>query len=117
MMNEITRLNGEFLGEITITAIEGGIGYWSTVSEYKWIDREEDVIATIVEDDDGKEWRIDNDVISKGISLILSGGVGVGNRLLKTLEDAVARKDLGDIDSEIADCIVQAGTLGEIVYG
>lgn len=107
-----------FFGEITMHAIEshcGGYLGWCSIPRYRWKDREEDVIATIV-DDEGKEHHINNDVIRKGIGLILIGDADVRRDIVDTLLEACQMMDAGDVDAEIADCIIQAALFGEIVY-
>lgn len=107
-----------FFGEIIINAIEshcGGYLSWCIIRTYKWKGREEDVIATIV-DDEGKEHHINNDVIRKGIGLIQIGDVDVRRDIVDTLLEACQMMDAGDVDAEIADCIIQAALFGEIVY-
>mgnify|MGYP003640387661 CR=1 FL=1 len=116
--NKATYYRNVFFGEIIINAIEShcaGYLVWCSIQRYKWQDREEDVIATIV-DDEGKEHHINNDVIRKGIGLILIGDVDVSRDIVDTLLEACQTMDAGDVDAEIADCIIQAGVLGEIVY-
>jgi|14BtaG_2_1085337.scaffolds.fasta_scaffold06945_3 hypothetical protein len=107
-----------FLSEITMHAIEshrsGYLG-WCSIERYKWKDREEDVIATIV-DAEGEEHHINNDVIRKGIGLILIGDVDVRRDIIDTLIEACQMRNAGDVDAEIADCIIEAGLFGEIIY-
>lgn len=107
-----------FFGEITMNAIEshcGGYLAWCSIPRYRWKHREEDVIATIV-DDEGEEHHINNDLIRKGIGLILIGDVDVRRDIVDTLLEACQMMDAGDVDAEIADCIIQAALFGEIVY-
>jgi hypothetical protein len=107
-----------FFGEITVAAIESQCaGYfgWCMIKKYKWKDREEDVIATIA-DDEGEEHHINNDVIRKGIGLILIGDVDVRRDIIDTLLESCQMMYAGDVDAEIADCIIQAALFGEIVY-
>jgi hypothetical protein len=108
----------QFLSCITTTAVEGGIGYWAAVQKYRWKDREDDVYAAIITDE-GQTYLIDNDVIATGIKHILLGDEGyckVNQRILQTVKEANRENDASNIDAEIADCIVQAGTMNEIVY-
>lgn len=57
------------------------------------------------------------DTVALGIQRILSGEVGISPHLVAYLVSAVKEQDAGDVDADVADCIVQAGLLGELVYG
>ena len=113
-----------------MTAVESGyqgIGYWADVRNYRlaWLNEERHVLAgASVEvrerDTDQKEWKIVNlDTVRAGITKISNGST----RLNKQLTAAVLLAAIdpvmhgGEIDAEIADCIIQAGLLGDIVYG
>ena len=109
---------GQFLSCITTTAVEGGIDYWAEVHKYRWKDREDDVFALIFTDE-GETYLIDNAAIATGIRHILSDNDGpckVNSRILQTLKEANRLNDASNIDAEIADCIVQAGAMQEIIY-
>jgi len=65
---------------------------------------------------DGKEFTINVDTIRDGIQAILNGlqdTTYVKGYILR----AVVEQDLGYIDSDALDQIVQAGVFGSIVYG
>lgn len=93
---ELTQERKQFLLNVFITALEGGIGYWSCASEYHWSDDDgnEDldgfhaIVHEITEDEDEDHFvkpdrwgilpgemystapiRIDAEVIEKGIKL------------------------------------------------
>jgi len=48
---------------------------------------------------------------------IIEGRAHVSDGLRKLIAGADATNDCGDIDAEAADCIVQAGLFGEVIYG
>ena len=112
----------QFLDDVVSTALEGGIGYWSVCSSYKWKDVPE-TVAIIEEFDEGTgepfgdKIRVDRALIEKGIKEILSGDGDVSKNLIKSVAAAYATNDAGDIDSDDADCIVQVGVFGKLVYG
>lgn len=120
----------EFLADILTTALEGGIGYWSEATEYRWEGlAHKDYYAVIVdaeadgEDEDFPESRIDIDVIAKGIATIKGfdyqpNYFGDGGAYWREflLADRTNGED-GDYDAIVADWIVQAGLFGEIIYG
>jgi len=66
---------------------------------------------------DGDTLELNVDTIRKGIQLILDGTVGVNQRLRGYIVSALADDDLGMIDSDALDVIVQAGLFQELVYG
>lgn len=114
------------LHDIFVTALEGGIGYWSTCSIYHWsTDGEPDLLefgATIIDTEDlkAKPMVINRALIEKGAA-----------RFIEVYHDAVnmpyflqaatclryAKWDDLDVDASIADCIVQFGLFGAVVYG
>lgn len=73
----------------------------------------------------GKWRRIDEQAIERGLALILAGQkaapdrspVGVRRDILAALALANVSPEDADIDSEAADCIVQAAAFGEIIFG
>lgn len=121
-----------FLCDVFITALEGGIGYWSQAIEYHWtlpdtdtksVDESMDIdgfFANIVDGEDGdKDHHIDAAVIERGLARIVSGEI---KQLRSDIRATVmlinlTNGDEGDYDAETADCIVQAGLFGEVVYG
>lgn len=112
----------QFLDDVTTTAIEGGIGYWSVCHKYEW-DGKPEVTAVIQELD---EWQnkafgplitVNRKLINKGIKTIMDGEAGISDRVIKEIAGANATNDGCDIDADAADVIVQAAVFGEIVYG
>lgn len=114
----------DFLCNIVVTAIEGGIGYWADYKNYQW--RAEngllvEATADVLEDTDGPGvagWqKLDSKVIERGINLIKYKVVGDMMDRRAAIIMAELDNDASDIDSVDADCIVQAGLLGEVKYG
>ena len=105
------------------TALEGGIGYWSVCTQYRWSlpDGEDDLdgfFATVeeTETDDAPTHRIDAACILRGLLFFAQPGKGYGH--VRRVARAVLMGDEDvDYDAEDADCIVQAGLFGEVVYG
>lgn len=111
----------EFLDGVIITAVEGGIGYWSVCHSYKWRNRPE-VIAVIQETDGdgegfGDKITLDRDMVRKGIKEILSGETNVGSYLTKMVAAANATNDGCELDADGADAIIQVACFGNLVYG
>lgn len=111
----------QFALDVMVTAVEGGIGYWSACTAYHWEkDDKEDLDGFYADiEDDGEDeefkFRIDAESVWKGIETLYKqeGYEGVK----KTLSHAIVDHDAGMIDAEIADCIIQAAVFGEVVYG
>jgi hypothetical protein len=110
----------QYANDMFTTAMEGGIGYWSECSEYRW-DREE-FYAVIVdicdEDDNGKRpvYTIDREVIERGMKMLVEGGhnVYVADYVIESI---LSLGEDGDYDAGDADNVVQLGLFGKVVYG
>jgi hypothetical protein len=125
----------EFLRDILTGAVEGGTGYWAQVSQYQWVDRDGTVMVVVGEragddahatlhrlneDESGYELAgldLNVETIATGVNAIVNGRVATGERYRKGITQANAENDAGMIDADDADIIVQAGLLGEIIYG
>jgi len=123
VMDRDLALNGVFT-----TALEGGIGYWSTCSVYRWgvTDPERadrlvealDFVAVIreTEDEDAPEYVIDRGVIARGIREAKKRG-NWAEYHARALNDLTFGKwDDLDYDADTADLIVQMGLFGEYRY-
>jgi hypothetical protein len=109
--------------DIFVTALEGGIGYWSEAESYHiWLPDtdEEDTTgfyADIIDVEDDVKYHIDIKVLRKGYGLAAST---FRNKIAwsTTPPPLVWTKDTDwDFDAGDADCIVQLGLFGEVVYG
>ena len=131
--------NALFLSDVIITAVEGGIGYWSRCVKYdhgtpdtvEWSERDEKrhpavaVIREMNEDESGyKKERLEvtNAVIGRAFKKIMDKKVEIpyaSDKWRKRMVAAYWDKEngAGDIDSCDADCIVQIGLFGEVRYG
>jgi hypothetical protein len=110
------------------TALEGGIGYWSECLEYCWSkgpDHEPDLdgfYALIEETESGEDepptHRIDREVILRGLSRLFAGEYrGLHAKTAGLIMAAALGGDAGRLDASDADCLVQIGLFGEVVYG
>lgn len=128
----------KFLSDVIITALEGGIGYWSQASVYRHgftYDEAEDrdgreskrqpayaVIHELNDDESGYKTeglRVDNAVVAKAFKRIM-GKDEIPHCDLdwrKRMVAAYWAKDACDLDAGDADAIVQIAVLGEVVYG
>jgi hypothetical protein len=116
------------IADLFCTALEGGIGYWSTCSVYKWSDgngnqiNEFRAVVQDVEDDEGTEYVIDRFVIQRGMNRLYKHLQGLGDEAnryqLKACRDfAFGKFDDLDADADTGDMVVQMGLFGEIIYG
>ena len=106
-----------------ITALEGGIGYWSRCETYRWrkpgTDDEdrEGFEATVYVEGEGEAQRIDAGVLARGFELLQDEATRVSPTIREAGLRAWFAPDHADLDAQDADVIVQLGLLGEIVYG
>lgn len=109
----------QFLKDVLITAIEGGVGYWSEAGNY---DPENGTVTLWTEgEDDPAEMTTRNDVttatIERGVRAICENSELVNrtvreDTIIDSVENVMVRGD-----AETADCIVQIGLFGKLVYG
>ena len=110
----------DFLCNVLVTAAEGGINYWAELSGYKWEQDDQKNMTTArvsVKSHDGILYEVTPDVIQAGIDKVKSGVIELNKDILKAILVADVINDAGDIDSDAADCIVQAALFDKIVYG
>jgi hypothetical protein len=126
----------EFFADIITTALEGGVGYWSQASEYRWFSPSLDggtatpgpngtanAYATLheTETDDGElgpALIVAVQDIARVFGLLRLGTPkGWNDRDVARMLTAYRECDAGGIDSLDADCIVQVAVFGEVVYG
>jgi hypothetical protein len=134
-----------FLHGVFTTALEGGIGYWSAATAYRWskptgrhgssvedLDGFYAVIRSNDEEDgwgvkgieDNAELRIDADVIARGLSLMRKrhsdgklGSISGHDYHKQWIAADRTNGDDGDYDADMADQVVQLGLFGEVVFG
>ena len=123
---EITaRLTQQDVDDIMVSALEGGICYWSDcaevvgryLSEYAsgQISRGGKLKIRVVEpfDEANTEWyELDMEKFMQGFRLWLENG---GDRYGAV--SGTGKVDCGEIDGECADTIIQYALFGEVVYG
>ena len=105
-------------------ALEGGIGYWSVCTKYHWSlpggSREYDLDGFFADielpDEDDAPHRIDAQTILRGLQFFAQPGEGYKHVRQVARAVLLGDEDL-DYDAGDADCIVQAGLFGEVVYG
>ena len=110
----------QLLKDVLTTAVEGGITYW--VIEARKCKRDTDLNVLSIEvtpdEADEAEWKlIDLDTIFLGIQRILQPEFKINERTRENIRRGISNPEDADFDADDADCIVQAGLFGEIVYG
>jgi hypothetical protein len=111
------------LADVFTTALEGGIGYWSQCSRYRWSigenhDSARDFIAVIhdTEDEDHPTYVVDRSVIVRGLRLAHARGNWADYHARALRDLTFGKWDDLDFDADTADLIVQFGLFGEQVY-
>lgn len=118
------------IGDLFTTGLEGGIGYWSTCSVYRWSvdvdgrqEQAKDFIAVVqdVEDDEAPEFTIDYDVVRRGAQRLYKHLIDLGDEAnqyhLRAMRDlARGNWDDLDFDADTADMAIQFGLFDEIRY-
>lgn len=121
----------QLLLDLFTTALEGGINYWSHCSSYHWSHSGDDLTlghgledykgfyAIIIEDEDDTEHRIDRSIVARGYRLAtdtpMRSSIAWSSGEKPPL--VVGPDTDWDFDADDADCIVQLGLFGEVVYG
>lgn len=112
----------QLLFDLFVTALEGGIGYWSECSEYHWMneDRTEDKrgFRAVIHDEDHKRYVVNRKVMDKGLMLAatewrdkLDWSSGDKPPLVVTVDTD------WDYDAGDADMVLQLGLFEDVVYG
>ena len=108
----------QLIDDLFVTACEGGINYWASVSQYHWTGGE--LLAVIHDmEDDGKTYTVDRKVMSRGYRLAC--GEWRDRLAWSTARPPLVvterTRDEWDFDAYDADMILQLGIFGDVVYG
>jgi hypothetical protein len=114
-------LSDSDIADILVTAFEGGINYWcgkvkmlkTSVPDEVWEANEKIIASDFIglggtlklfdAEDEDETWELNAEKLKAGIEMYFS-------------ENGVDT-DMGDIDAEAADSIIQYALFGELVYG
>ena len=105
----------EFLSDVMVTAIEGGINYW--VERFLSCTRENGFITGVAFHSDGRLYTVFGRDIERAITEVKNTTFKVRQDIREAVILADAQNDASDVDAEVADVLVQAAVFGEIVYG
>lgn len=94
--------------DLFVTACEGGINYWASVSDYDFVK----ITATIFDIEDEAEYAVTAETIIDGVLQVA----------LRTSEDDNYLRLMQEIqhttyDAIGADIVLQMGIFGELIYG
>lgn len=103
-------------GDVLVTAVEGSLGYWADVRKYSW--KTGKVCCQIREIDSAADiwYAIDEKAISIAMHRIAKRKVETNRYIVKEIAGALANNDAIDIDSDLADVVVQIAIFDEIKY-
>lgn len=86
-----------------------GIGYWAVEAV---VDREAHTYTIITADDEDTQHVVTDQDIRKATNAIAGGGL-----TNEHIQGYLLAGDMGGVDSDVADCIIQVAIFGKIVYG
>jgi hypothetical protein len=101
-----------------ITAVEGGINYWASLSEYSHKEGAETI--TVWEDSESEEGTthvVVPEDLRKVFTGIRSGKIEVAPYIAEQVKLAYVDPDSCDIDADVADVIFQIAIFGQVVFG
>lgn len=120
----------QFLRDVLCIALEGGIGYWSRASKILRDGYRSDskvmepgfgdwtYLGYTLHDEEGKKHVVTVETVARGLKLLTQDTkISLRSDLRKAIMLANIQNDGGEIDADAADCIVQAGIFGDVVYG
>lgn len=119
-------LDDEFVSNILITAFDGNHGgswYWAAPAHADWLEAKTDdsgfpakwtkCVIVDKEEDDGPQ----HPVTATSIALGLTKMIEMGDEWARDAFGWISDQENADIDANDADCIVQFGIFGSVVYG
>jgi hypothetical protein len=109
----------ELLKDIVITAVEGGIGYWASCTKYKWegLDFPEVTLAPDGEPTEFTVTTVTPELVCTGLQKCVDAPAYIANGRASRIMQALVEDDASYLDRDDADCIIQMGMFGAIVYG
>jgi hypothetical protein len=116
----------QLLFDIFVTALEGGIGYWSACQEYSPFVGDSNVenikgfsaLIVDMEEDGLPPYTIDRTAVAKGYGLATSATWRNRLNWSSSKPSVVVGPDTDwDFDAGDADMIIQLGLFGDVVYG
>lgn len=119
---ERSEKRNEFLADVIVSAVEGGINYWAHVknyvAEFKDMGYTRNYASvTVIEDETGKEFHITMDKIDETVAQFNHPVKDLHDDCRKIVVAANILSDAADIDADAADWIFQVACFGKVIYG
>ena len=120
-VTQTVEVSREFLNDVMVTALEGGINYWAAITGTKTEqveDTEMYASATVVdaEDENAEEFTVTPDKLLEAIQKVIQSDFDLRQDIKKSIISGVLEQDAGYIDAEGADVIFQVAAMGSIVF-
>jgi len=112
--------------DLLTTCYEGGSAYWLACETVVYSDPEQDnygvdkIVGCMDDEDNETKWGdADIGTMMLGIQRLLGpiGAAKVNSGTIKNIAAAVMDPESCDWDADDADCVLQLGLLGDLVYG
>ena len=112
-------LTQEDVDNIMVSALEGGINYWCRkvkvngkyLGEYASDQISRGGMLTLYDAESSDKWELTLNKFLNGMKLAIEQGFGAW---VKPADGSI---DVGNIDADVADAIVQLALFGEVVFG
>lgn len=107
----------QFLKDIIVGFTEdGGYNGWRQIQAGSYSPSKGQ--ATFIDlEDDCKTYKVTVETVAYGLARIAESTFALNRQLKTMILGASKLNDAGEIDSELADIIVQAGVFEEVIYG
>lgn len=112
----------EFLSDVMITAIEGGMDYWVEILELNRVEDSNEYLGwrwdgmVIKADDEPEIYTVNLNDVARGVRLLCESKIDNDRVNAMRLANKTNGDD-GGIDAMNADMAIQYAIFGEIVYG
>ena len=111
----------EFLSDILVTALEGGINHWADIRDYQHNQPGNGdliVVTAEINANNGYGWQsVNANTVKVGVNRVLNSNFRINPTIRAAIFQADRENDASNIDSHCADAILQAGMFGILVYG
>jgi len=85
------------------------IGYWAQQAQLR-------LSSYVVIDEDGGQHKITPELLGRVMVEVAAGRYDLRDDIVKSAKGAVEDQEYGEIDTEVADVLIQIACFGEVVY-
>jgi hypothetical protein len=85
------------------------IGYWARQGQLR-------LTSYIVTDEDGVQHKITPELLGRVMVEVAAGRYDLRDDIIKSVKSAVEDQEYGDIDTEVADVLIQIACFGVVIY-